>query len=134
MFCYPANIKSVSALTLNRNPKYYKFFILFLLDFKTFEGLSSFKAYHHFPRIVLRIILIHLVNCCFYTFCSVAAVEGIAERVNIALTAIYLQPQNGKPRENTAKCMFVESASSSRVSENNLMPWSCALSSRGWGY
>lgn len=76
---------------------------------------------------MLRRIQIHLVNCCFYTFCSAAGVGGIAERVNIASIGIYLQPQNGKPRENMAKCMFAESDSSSRISENDLMLWSCAL-------
>lgn len=53
-------------------------------------------------------------------------VGGVAERVNAASIGVYLQPQSGKPRENTAKCLFVESASSSRISENDLMVWSCA--------
>lgn len=52
-----------------------------------------------------------------------AGVGGIAERVNIASIGVYLQPQSGKPRENTAKCLFVESASSSRILENDLMLW-----------
>lgn len=55
-----------------------------------------------------------------------ARVGDVAERVNVALIGVCLQPQSGKPRENTAKCMFVESASSSRISENDLMLWSCA--------
>lgn len=125
MFCYTACIKSVSALTVNRSPKWYNFFSC--SSFLILQPLKSFKAYRHFPRIVLRIIQTHLVNCYFYTFCSVAGVGGIAERVNIASICIYLQPWNGKPRENKAKCMFVESASSSRISENDLMLWSCAL-------
>lgn len=52
--------------------------------------------------------------------------EGVAERVNVASIGVYLQAHSGKPRENTTKCMFVESARGSRISENDLMLWSCA--------
>lgn len=55
-----------------------------------------------------------------------AGVGGVAQRVNVASIGLYLQPQRGKPRENRTKCMFVESASSSGISENDLMLWSCA--------
>lgn len=51
---------------------------------------------------------------------------GVAERVNVASVGVCLQPQSGKPRENTTKCVFVESARSSRIPENGLMVWSCA--------
>lgn len=106
--------------------------IIFLIASLWFYSLQkSFKAYHHFLRIVSRIAQNHLVNCCFYAFCSVVRVEDLLkELMLLRLVSIYNHRMGNPGGMWLSACLWSQLVS--RLSENDLMLYSC-VSFLGFG-